>query len=130
MSRSAPRADGRVRPPKPPQSRLERALVFGLVLVMLAGGAGVIWLGQSSREGRPLPVEDRAADVADILVFGAVVPVGEEGWLAELPASWAGSPSELPAKCRRALERLGAAPNQTLTIVGPEGLPLAECGAE
>lgn len=118
------------RPKKKGQTTREKVFVIALVITIVGACAAAVWMGLVIREGTPPPVGDRAGELADIEVFTRVYPVGAEGWIAELPSTWTGQPAKITAACDRALERLHAAPNQTLTIVGPEGTPVADCGAQ
>lgn len=129
MSDETPRMDGHIRRKKPKQSKRERRMVIATLLV-LVGTAGLVILADRGADAPPPPESDRAADLADIEVFREVTPVGDEGWVATLPLTWSGDSKAEHAACQKALVRLGARSNQTLTIVGPEGVPVAECGAE
>lgn len=118
------------RPKKRAQTTREKVFVVALVVTILGGCAALVWMGLVLRAGTPPPVGDRAGELTDIETFTRVYPTGEEGWIAELPPTWAGQPAQIRTACERALERLGAGPSQTLTILGPEGLPVADCGAQ
>lgn len=118
------------RPKKRAQTTREKAFVIALVIAIVGGCGALVWMGVVLRAGTPPPVGDRSGELTDIETFSRVYPVGEEGWIAELPATWAGQPAQIRSACERALERLHASPSQTLTILGPDGLPVADCGAQ
>jgi hypothetical protein len=54
------------------------------------------------------------------------------GWIAETRPEWVGSHDEQVAAlfCASLVEQLGPAPTETITLMVPGGVPVAECGLE
>ena len=121
--------DGHIRLKKRRQSRMERVGVALAVLTILGVAGFILWANQQTLPPPP-PVEDRAAEVADILPFSELVPVRDLGWVAVLPPTYAGRSDTLVIEraCEVALRRLGGTPTQTLQIMRGEEFPSVECG--
>lgn len=122
--------DGHIRMKKRRQSTSEK-LGVALVVLLIVGAASLVTQKIQSDGVAPLPTANRSAEVADVLPLIDLLPDGEHGWVGQVTPGWSGGsdPGALEAVCERALARLGAQPDQTLTLVGEDGGPAIECGA-